>query len=471
MSTTAPAAPLLQETAAPGSRGPRTGRVVAGLGAVAVLVLVLLGGMAVGGADEAVPGGLSDAGPLVEQGAAVVTLVSRVAALGTVGALLFAAVLLPGRAGALAPAAHRAVRGASVWALVWAAATAVGAVLTVSRLVGRPPSSVPWSAVRVFVLDTGAGHAVLVVLALTVAVAAVARRCSGVLGAGVLLVGALAALVVPAVLTGHSSAADDHLLAVTTLAVHVVTASLWIGGLGALLVYGRRADRPATAVGRYSALALGCFVVTGGSGVLAASVVLGGPGAVVDAVGTGYGWLLLGKTLGLVVLGVLGWQHRRRTLPQLRAGRPGAFRRFAAVELLVMLGTVALAVALSASPPPATAAPTGAVASAVPAPTPGAPAAPPAAADPMAGHDHGELSVGVLVDETRFHVAHPVAAGSRVTVFNGSEQEVTLTADDGSFDVTVPAGSLLTFPAPAQPGEHPFTSRHSSTYADVLVVE
>jgi putative copper export protein len=472
MSTTAPASPLREQQlpAPPPERSSRW-RTVGWPAAAAALVLVLLGGLAVGGADEAVPDGLSDAGPLVDQGAAVVTLIARIAALGTIGTLLFAAVLLPGRAGRLAPAARRAVRAASVWALLWALATALGAFLTVCRLVGRSPSAVPWSAVRVFTLDTGAGHAVLIVLALTVVVAAAARRCAGVLGAAVLLVGALAALVVPAVLTGHSSAAEDHLFAVTTLAVHVVAASLWIGGLGALLLHGRGDEQLPTAVGRFSRLALLCLVATGLSGLVAASVVLGGPGAVLDALGTGYGWLLLGKTLGLVVLAVLGWQHRRRTVPQLQAGRAGAFRRFGVVEVFVMLATVALAVALGSSPPPAAAAPTAVAVSTDPVPAvPGAPAPAPAF-EPMAGHDHGPLTVGVLVDDTRFHVAHPVAAGSRVTVFNGSDHEVSLTAGDGSFDVTVPAGSLMTFPAPDQPGEHPFTSRTDPSYADVLVVE
>lgn len=250
-------------------------------------------------------------------------------------------------------------------------------------------------------------------------------------------------------------AADDHLTAVTTLAVHVVAASLWVGGLGAVLRYGR--GLPVIAE-RFSAVALWCFGATAVSGVLAAGFVLGGTGAVVATLGTGYGALLLAKALGLTVVGVLGWLHRRRTLPQLQAGRPGAFRQLAAVEVAVLLATVALAVALAASPPP--------VAAAVP-----SAAAPPAVADPMAGHDHGELSVGILVDATRFHVAGPVAAGSRVTVHNSTDQPVTITADDGSFDVDVPGRTLLTFPAPDQPGQYRFTSRHSPTYTDVLVVE
>jgi putative copper resistance protein D len=89
----------------------------------------------------------------------------------------------------------------------------------------------------------------------------------------------------------------------------------------------------------------------------------------------------------------------------------------------------------------------------------------------MAGHDHGELSVAVLVDETRFHVAGPVAPGSRVTVHNRSATTATITADDGSFDITVPPRALTTFLAPQAPGEYRFASEHSSSFTDVLVVE
>jgi putative copper resistance protein D len=88
----------------------------------------------------------------------------------------------------------------------------------------------------------------------------------------------------------------------------------------------------------------------------------------------------------------------------------------------------------------------------------------------MAGHDHGELSVALLVDGSRFHVAGPVAAGSRVSVHNATGTEVTITAADGSFDVVVPAHALMTFPAPEAPGSYAFSSRHSPDFADVLVV-
>ena len=135
-----------------------------------------------------------------------------------------------------------------------------------------------------------------------------------------------------------------------------------------------------------------------------------------------------------------------------------------------MLATIAVAVALSASPPPpASSAPASAQSGAADA-RPGPAASPEPGIEDMAGHDHGDLSVTVLIDETRFHVSAAVAAGASVTVHNATRTEVTITARDGSFDVVVPGGTLLTFRAPVEPGPYPFQSRHSASFTGVLVV-
>jgi len=456
--------PVVAQEAAHERRFSAPGVVTAGsVGLVAVLVLAL----AVGGSGPSdVGAGLDQAGPLVDRGLPVARLATRIAALGTVGALLFEAVLRPARTG-LPDAPRPALRAASVWATAWAATTAVHALLTLAQLVG---ATITLEAVRIFVADTAAGRAALVVLAASVLVALFTRRTSGRAGTGLLLVVALAGLVVPVVLTGHSAAADDHVLAVTNLSVHVVAASVWVGGLLALLVHGRDRAVLAPAAARFSAVALVCFLATGCSGLLAAWLALrSGPDGLSAALGTGYGTLLVAKTVALTALGVFGRHHRRRTLPLLRAGARRGFRRFAAVEAAVMLATVALAVALSSSPPPAAAGTTAPAVGAAPT-APEAGAAEQPAADPMAGHDHGELSVAVLIDETRFHVAGPVDAGSRVTVHNATGTEVTITATDGSFDVVVPGHALMTFEAPDEPASYPFASRHSPSFADVLVV-
>ena len=58
-----------------------------------------------------------------------------------------------------------------------------------------------------------------------------------------------------------------------------------------------------------------------------------------------------------------------------------------------------------------------------------------------------------------------------MTVFNRSTEAVTLTAEDGSFDLRLPGRTLTTFTAPTDPGEYPFTSTVSEGFTDVLVVE
>ncbi|WP_051684389.1 CopD family protein [Blastococcus sp. URHD0036] len=451
-------APAVEAPEGPPAVRSSSSLVVAGAVALgAVLVLALLVG---GGAPGGEASGLADAGPLVGWGLPVVTLAARMTALATIGTLLFAAVLLPG---AVLPGASRsAVRAASRWALAWAATTVVQALLTVSELVGVPPTALTAESVRTFLTHLPAGDAAVGTLAAATAVAVAAGRCAGSGGARLLLLIAGAGVVLPAVLTGHSAAAEDHLLTTTTLAVHVVAASVWVGGLLAVLVHGRGRDDLSRAAGRFSVVALGCAAAVGVSGLLAAWLVLSdGPG-IGAGLGSGYGLLLIGKTVALGALLAFGRQHRRRTLPDLGEGRPGAFRRFAAVEVGVMLATVALAVALAASPPPAAAAST-------PGPV-SAPASAGATAAPPPGHDHGDLVVPVLVDPSGFTVTETVAPGSVVTVHNPTDLDVTVTADDGSFDRVVPAGSLTSFPAPETPGSYPFTSRHDPAFTGVLVV-
>jgi putative copper resistance protein D len=454
----------VEAEAAPARRPVAGLAIAAGVALGAVLVLALLVG---GGAPTGTAGGLADAGPLVGWGLPVVTLAARITALATVGALLFAAVLLPGPA--LPAAARRAVRAASWWALAWAATTVTQVLLTVSELVGVAPTALTADSVRTFLTHLPAGDAAVGTLAAAVAVVVGARRCAGSGAAGLLLAVAGAGVVLPAVLTGHPAAAEDHLLTTTTIGVHVVAASVWVGGLLAVLVYGRdRAVLPRVAA-RFSAVALVCAAAVGATGLLAAWLLLDGGAGLGAGLASGYGALLVGKTLALAALVAFGLHHRRRTLPGLRADRPRSFRRFAAVEAGVMLATVALAVALSASPPPA-AASTPVAGAAVAAPDPATAGVAEPGFTPPPGHDHGDLSVPVLVDPTGFTVTESVAPGAVVTVHNPTDADVTVTADDGSFDARIPAGSLTSFRAPETPGSYPFTSRQAPGFTGVLVV-
>ena len=143
--------------------------------------------------------------------------------------------------------------------------------------------------------------------------------------------------------------------------VHDVAALLWPGGLPALVRHLRR-DPPGLAVAapRFSVLALGSYVALAGSGVLAltATVPLAA-WTTTAAWHSAYAGIVAAKVACLLALGVIGHRHRRRTLPLLALGRPGAIRRLAVVELVVMGAAVGLAAALARTPAPPVTSPSG----------------------------------------------------------------------------------------------------------------
>jgi putative copper export protein len=280
----------------------------------------------------------------------VLRLAADLAAIACVGALLAAVVLLPGDGGKLAGQGLRAVQDAAVVAGAWAVASLGGLVATASVILGVPLSHLGEHAELAGGLNQVRALAVTIVL--TAILAVVLSGCRTVTTARVCLGLAAAALVGP-LLNGHGAierTAFWSVLATASLVVHVFAVTVWIGGLGALLRY----TRERSAVERFSALALVCAVCVGVTGLVTGEIHLGGRedgfGLITQWVTTGYGALVFAKAAAFAVLVWIGWRHRRATLPALAANEPAAFWRLAAVELLVMAGTVGLAVALSRTP-------------------------------------------------------------------------------------------------------------------------
>jgi plastocyanin len=70
-----------------------------------------------------------------------------------------------------------------------------------------------------------------------------------------------------------------------------------------------------------------------------------------------------------------------------------------------------------------------------------------------------ESMAGMIhIESGTYRDAAPVAAGSMVTVMNMDDAAYTVTAENGSFSVTVPAGAMATFKAPDKAGNYPFHS-------------
>ncbi len=315
-----------------------------------------------GGRPEQVLPGLATPGPWVTVGLPVVRVLWDLAVVATVGAAVLA-VLLPLRRGVLAPDAARALHAGSVAAGACALLAVGLAVLTLADVDTAAVSTPELLGVNLW--DYPLTRAVLASAAIA-AVTCLAMTVSRTRDAPVTRL-ALALLVpVPVLFTGHSATAADHLLAVTSLLVHVLAASVWVGGLVALTAYGLTGGRAlAVAVTRFSRLALVCYLAVGVSGVGNAASRMESVGQLVS---TGYGQLVLGKVVLFGMLGATADRLRRGVVPVLAAdpaaGRLGAvarraFLRFAGLEALVMGATVGLAVALSRTPTPVPATPAG----------------------------------------------------------------------------------------------------------------
>jgi cytochrome c oxidase assembly factor CtaG/putative copper export protein len=320
--------------------------VVAGV-EVAALVIAMI---ASGAATPRIIPGLPDQGAFTRWGMPLAKLTMDIAGVLTIGALLAATIFLPSDKGLLGKPALAYVKAASWIALVWACAAAATMVFSLSEALGLPVTDVlGGNELASYASQVSQGIALTLVVLFAVAIALFARGAITVGTAGGLLVLALVTLLPPA-LTGHSASSPNHDLATTGVAVHLLVLALWVGGLAVLCTHAlRRQPQLEIAATRFSAMALWCFIGVGLSGVFS---VIARLTSISELFTSAYGLLLLAKTTAFVVLGLIGWWHRKRTLPLLAAGKPGTFVRFASGEVLVMFVAVGLAVALSRTAPP-----------------------------------------------------------------------------------------------------------------------
>ena len=315
------------------------------LGFAAGLVVMVASLQIGGGAPVPSPAGIPDPGPLVGWALPASGFLTQIAAVTVAGFLLAAVFLLPTSKDVVEGLSVTAVSLASRWAAIWSVASLVLFVLTVCDVFARPLSGLSFTLVTSLAFETSLGRALLV-QALAAAAIAVACRWTISVRPLTIVLGLALATLLPVSLTGHSASSGSHDLATTSLFLHLVGVVIWTGGLLALgWVALRGSKRLPEAVARYSVMALWAFVLVGASGVANASVRLVGWG---DVFGSSYGRLVVAKTVALVLLGVVGWQQRRRIVT---AGR--GFVALAMTELMVMAATIGLAVALARTPTPA----------------------------------------------------------------------------------------------------------------------
>jgi len=308
---------------------------------------------------------LVDAGPVVRWGLPIVDALGDLVGAATVACLVLALVVLPRRAepspseagnnrvavSRFQPAYERALDIGMGLGMVWSGLLVVRMVLGYALAAGQAPFSPRFgSDLLMYITRLELGQyqlagAVFVALASTMLI--VVRSRAGLLVALSLVFAAL----VTKSMTGHASGQTSHEAATSAMIVHLVAAGVWLGGLVLLvLLAGRLGPRLADAAERFSVLALACYGALVASGIASALVRLSTPA---DLVTSAYGWMIVLKTVLLVLLGAAGWWQRRRVLVRLRdSDRRRDFLWLAAGEVFLIAAATGLAAALSNTAPP-----------------------------------------------------------------------------------------------------------------------
>jgi cytochrome c oxidase assembly factor CtaG/putative copper export protein len=166
---------------------------------------------------------------------------------------------------------------------------------------------------------------------------------------------AVAALV-PMAQQGHAAGSAGHDAAVSSLGLHLVFVGVWLGGLLTLVMLRGRlgGERLAAVLGRYSSVALVCFIVVAISGYVGAALRIGA----LDELTTAYGVLVIVKVLALIALGGFGAIQRRWWIRRISAANAPTSARsrdfwFLVVAELAFMGIASgTAAALARTSPP-----------------------------------------------------------------------------------------------------------------------
>lgn len=329
---------------------PRLVRIAGPALLLVVALLSLLVALGFGGGADAPP--LADPGATVRFGLPIAQLLFNLGAAVTLGSLVLVFFALD----TAEPEYNAALDIAAGAAAFWTVAGAATGFLTFLSVYLQPVTFDDsfGQLFGTYLTDRPIGQAAL---ASTLIPAVVTVLCFAVRNRTVLFfVMILAATgLVPMALQGHSAGASSHDLAISSLGLHIEFAAIWLGGLLTIVFIRRTLEggRIGPVLGRFSSVALLCFVIVAVSGTVNASLRVG----TFENLLTPYGILVIVKVLALGALGLFGAVQRRflvgRMQDRANGGR-GYFWWFAAAELAFMglASGVAAALARTQTPIP-----------------------------------------------------------------------------------------------------------------------
>jgi len=233
----------------------------------------------------------------------------------------------------------------AVIAGIWCGTEFVVLVFEAADVVGVPVGALDAGRFGTFLTELSGGQVGIAILLGTGAIAcyaALAFRRPETASPDLVLVFAAVALTLRPI-TGHMS---QQPFGSVLAAVHALGAGAWLGLLIGLALVVRSRGEWARALPRYSAVALPLVAVVAVTGLVNGLVRVGGLAPLVQ---TGYGRVLLAKTLILAVLLALGWWWRRDWVGRAAEHRMSAAAslRRATVEVVVMASAFGLAATLA----------------------------------------------------------------------------------------------------------------------------
>jgi putative copper resistance protein D len=315
---------------------------------LAVALASLFAALAYGGGADAPL--ISDPGPIVRYGLPLVKLVFNLGMALTIGTLVLTCFSLSMDEDAYGPAVDLAAAGAAIWTV----ASAATGFLTFLSFYQRPVTFDPafGQTLGQFISDTEVGRFWVLI---TLIAAAVTVLCFAVRNSTVLMFVTVFAgvAIIPLAEMGHAAGASGHDAAVSSLGLHLVFASVWLGGLLAIVLLRRHlaGGRIGPVISRYSSLAIVSFVVVAVSGYVNAALRVGE----LDKLLTPYGILVAAKVVALLGLGLFGLVQRRFLIDRMQRSENGGRGYFwwlvvAELGFMGLASGVAAALARTATP-------------------------------------------------------------------------------------------------------------------------
>ena len=234
---------------------------------------------------------------------------------------------------------------AAIASFIWIFSNLTFIVLTLANILNSSVSEVfKPNILRSFFTQVPLGQYLIAQLLLSILISIIVPRFKSIGTGTLLLLATLLAIVIP-VFQSHSASSGSHLMAIGSLAIHVIALALWVGGVFALSFLAP--EKRAVAVPRFSVMALWAAIAVVVSGSVNAFIRLDFK----EAWTSNYSYLVLAKVFLTAALIAIGYLHRKN-LTKLSEIKGPKFLQLILAEVVIMVVTLAIGSRLASTQPP-----------------------------------------------------------------------------------------------------------------------